>query len=93
MEIIKAKMTDLDEILSIYEYARSFMAAHGNPNQWKKTNPTRETVINDIECEKLHLCVYHREKRVKKFFEKFFKNLLTRASGCDIIDELPQNGS
>ena len=43
-----AREADLPEILQIYDYARSFMAANGNPNQWGKTNPPRETLEADI---------------------------------------------
>ena len=31
MEVRKARPADLPEIMAIYAYARSFMAAHGNP--------------------------------------------------------------
>jgi hypothetical protein len=57
MQIKKASMGDLDEIMSIYAYAREFMAANGNPNQWKNTNPTLEMIIADIEAQKLNLCI------------------------------------
>ena len=32
-----AKYQDLPKILEIYEYARQFMRAHGNPTQWGVT--------------------------------------------------------
>ena len=51
----KATFADLSRILEIYEYARNFMAATGNPNQWGKTNPPRETLEKDIEERKLHV--------------------------------------
>ena len=57
MEIRKATEKDLPDILKIYEHARSFMAEHGNPNQWGKTNPPKERVIQDIEEEKCHVCI------------------------------------
>lgn len=57
MEIVKATLAELDEIMSIYKYAREFMAAHGNPNQWKNINPTREMIIDDINNQKLNLCL------------------------------------
>ena len=40
---------DLPRIEEIYAYARSFMAATGNPNQWGKTNPPLEQLKKDIE--------------------------------------------
>ncbi len=46
--IRKAMQEDLCRILGIYAYARSFMAANGNPNQWGKTNPPKEILEQDI---------------------------------------------
>ena len=51
----KAEFADLPRILEIYEYARHFMAATGNPNQWGKANPPRETLEADIAERKLHV--------------------------------------
>ena len=50
-----ATFADLPRILEIYEYARNFMVSTGNPNQWGKTNPPRETLEQDIAEEKLHV--------------------------------------
>lgn len=52
-----AREADLPEILQIYAYARSFMAANGNPDQWGKTNPPRETLEADIAEEKLYVAL------------------------------------
>ena len=48
-EIRKARWEDLPRIEEIYAYARSFMAASGNPNQWGKTNPPAAQLKRDIE--------------------------------------------
>ena len=48
MVITHAKTEDLPDILMTYAWAREFMKRTGNPNQWKDTNPTRETVEEDI---------------------------------------------
>ena len=61
MEIRKTKMEELDTVMEIYAYARQFMAEHGNPNQWKKTNPPRERVEQDILEGKSHVCVEEDE--------------------------------
>lgn len=35
--------------MEVYQYARSFMAEHGNPNQWEPTNwPPEELIRSDI---------------------------------------------
>ena len=58
IEIRKSQPEDLGEIMEIYKYARSFMAAHGNPNQWGRTNWPPESVIkNDIEQGDSYVCV------------------------------------
>lgn len=61
MNIRKATQEDLSEILKIYEHARKFMALHGNPNQWGKTNPPVERVKQDIAEQKCHLCIQDKE--------------------------------
>ena len=52
-QIREAGMADLPRILEIYDYARNFMERTGNPNQWKKTNPPRETLEADIQAGNL----------------------------------------
>lgn len=42
MEIRKARMEEMELLLEKYKNARSFMAAHGNPDQWGKNYPPRE---------------------------------------------------
>lgn len=58
IEIRTASMEDLPEILKVYECARGFMAATGNPNQWGKTNPPVGTLVEDIEKGQLYTAVH-----------------------------------
>lgn len=53
--------TDLPRIEEIYAYARSFMEKTGNPNQWGKTNPPHEWLVDDIEKELLHVITDENE--------------------------------
>ena len=39
MQIRKATMNDLPDILAIYAYARKYMKEHGNPDQWRDSYP------------------------------------------------------
>ncbi len=48
MDIRKAEMKDLNQILGIYAAARAFMRDHGNPNQWREDKPAQEVVVKDI---------------------------------------------
>lgn len=53
--IRKAAPDDLPRILEIYACARDFMERTGNPNQWKKTNPPRQTLEADIPAGRLYV--------------------------------------
>lgn len=56
MKIRNAQKEDLPVILEIYQEARSFMAAHGNPDQWKDGYPEEELVMKDMEEKQLYVC-------------------------------------
>ena len=52
-----AQPADLPAIMEIYSYAREFMAAHGNPNQWGPTNwPPEALIREDIAAGKSFVC-------------------------------------
>lgn len=53
--IEKAKHCDLERILEIYERARQFMRENGNPNQWKNVHPPKDSLIENIEEQKLYV--------------------------------------
>lgn len=57
MEIRKAKIEELDEIMGIFEHARQFMAKNGNASQWGTTYPEQEIVEADIKKEECYVCV------------------------------------
>ena len=46
--IRKATEADLARILDVYQSARVFMKASGNPNQWGTTHPTEAQILEDI---------------------------------------------
>ena len=50
-----AQEKDKARIMEIYAYARSFMAANGNPNQWKNNNPSKEVIDEDISAGNLYV--------------------------------------
>ena len=51
-----AKKEDLNIILDIYAYARSFMASTGNPNQWINNYPGIDILSSDIDNKQLYVC-------------------------------------
>ncbi len=48
MDIRKTLPGDIDAIMDIYTYARSFMKSTGNGNQWINGYPSKELILNDI---------------------------------------------
>ena len=68
MEIRRSTEQDFDRIMEIYAYARGFMAAHVNPNQWGPTNwPPAAFIRRDIAEGKSLVCV-SGERVVGTFF-------------------------
>ena len=53
MEIRKAAMEDLPELLRVYAAARELMKRTGNPTQWGEDRPSRETLGVDEAYERL----------------------------------------
>lgn len=58
LTVRKAALTDLPRLLEIYAYARRFMAANGNPTQWKNEYPwadmLEENILNGHQYVLLH---------------------------------------
>jgi len=67
LQIRKAALGDIDIIMSIYDYARSFMKEQGNPDQWGDDYPERVLIEDDISQEKLYVCI-DEEKVVGVFY-------------------------
>lgn len=68
MEIRPSTEQDFDRIMEIYEYARQFMASHGNPNQWGPTNwPPKQLIHQDISSGTSYVCI-HENRIVGTFF-------------------------
>jgi len=70
-----AQMQDLEVIMQIYQHARAFMAANGNPNQWGPTNwPPQEKIEHDIKKNICYVC--EEEDRVIGVFSYMYgKNI------------------
>ena len=75
MEIRHAVKEDIHEIMRIYEYARRFMAEHGNPDQWGPTNwPPEALIRQDIANGSSYVCI-HEDKIVGTFFFEMGKEI------------------
>lgn len=64
--ILLAKEADLPRILEIYDIAKAYMRANGNPNQWNGAYPDPETLRTDIEKQRLY--VYKKDGRIHGVF-------------------------
>ena len=53
--IRKANLSQLPQILSIYERARAFMAQTGNPTQWGDHFPPHDLLRSDIPKKQLYV--------------------------------------
>ena len=61
MQIQKATSNQIDEILKIYEGARSFMREQGNPTQWQGGYPYPDVVQSDIQKGQLYVICEENE--------------------------------
>ena len=50
-----ARIEDLSDIMNIYQVARQFMVATGNPHQWNDHYPSDELLLQDIEKQQLYV--------------------------------------
>lgn len=56
-QIRRSRQEDLPAMLRIYEYARRFMAEHGNPRQWAASNwPPGALLEEDIRLGRSYVC-------------------------------------
>lgn len=64
--ILLAKEEDLPRIMEIYDIAKAYMRANGNPNQWNGAYPDPETLRTDMEKQRLY--VYKKDGRIHGVF-------------------------
>lgn len=57
MNIRKATVGDLSQIMEIYNRAREYMRENGNLEQWNGSYPSADLILDDIERGKCHLCI------------------------------------
>ncbi len=61
MQIRHATAEDLGIILQIYDHARAYMRKNGNPTQWGNSYPDEDILREDIEKNRLFVCVEDEE--------------------------------
>ncbi len=92
MKIRKARASDFSAICEIYDIARKYMRASGNPEQWKGTYPPEELIKADIQgglsyvCEEMGeiVAVFYfyigDDATYKKIYDGEWKNTLPYAA-------------
>ena len=55
MNIRLANTSDTNRIFEIYEYARAYMKAHGNPYQWGDDRPEKSLTKDDIKNQRCYV--------------------------------------
>ena len=75
-----AKYQDLPKILEIYEYARQFMRAQGNPSQWGSTHPEEDILEADIASNVLYIIEQNDQ------IQGVFAFIIGEDSTYDVID-------
>lgn len=85
MRIRHSTEQDFDRMMDIYNYARAFMAEHGNPSQWGPTNwPPAELIHKDIRDGNSYVCVNDAGKVIGTFF--FIHGRDIEPTYCEITD-------
>lgn len=56
MRIRKAEKEDLNQIMAVYDAAKTFMIAQGNDNQWNNGYPQRSLIEEDIDAGQSYVC-------------------------------------
>lgn len=89
MKIRKSTMADLKVLLHLYDNARRFMAAHGNPTQWGNAYPSRELLESDIQSGCSYVCEEHG-KIIAAFYYRFgMDDTYQRIYNGQWLDESP----
>lgn len=89
MKIRNTTPADLDILLKLYDNARRFMAAHGNPAQWGTSYPSRGLVESDIESGCSYVCEEHQNVIATFYYRFGADDSYRRIFGGDWLDESP----
>ncbi len=103
IEIRNTQPEDLPEVMKVYEYARTFMAEHGNPNQWGRTNwPPEDLIREDIREGSSYVCTqdgeivgtffYIKGEDVEPIYQKIEDGSWLDGSPYGVIHRIASNG-
>ena len=67
IKIERSKRIELNEIMSLFIYARNFMIHSGNPNQWINGYPSEKQIFKDITDNNSFVCRNEKGKIIATF--------------------------
>lgn len=89
MRIRKTKPEELKLVMKLYENARSFMAAHGNPLQWGTSHPGEDLILRDIEEGNSYVCEEHGAVTAVFYYREGSDPTYARIYDGQWLNELP----
>lgn len=89
MKIRKATPADLDILLRLYDNARRFMAANGNPTQWGTSYPSRALLEADISDGCSYVCEEHHNVAAGFYYRFGTDDTYRRIYNGQWLDESP----
>ena len=70
MEIIRARVEDIDVIMDVFEAAKLFMKKTGNDKQWVNGYPSKELILGNIRDDSFYLCLSDEQQIAGVFYFK-----------------------
>lgn len=89
MEIRKTKPEEAAHVMRLYENARSFMAAHGNPSQWGTSYPQEDLILRDISAGNSYVCEEHGNIIAVFYYKEGDDPTYARIFSGQWLNELP----
>ncbi len=89
MEIRKAGIGDLEQLLALYRKARMFMAEHGNPDQWGENYPPSDLLERDIASGSSYVCTDCGKITGAFFFQEGPDPTYLRIEGGNWLSDAP----
>ena len=89
MQIRKAVPEDFPTIKKIYQSAREYMRASGNPNQWGDSYPPDELILSDISLGLSYVCFEGDEILAVFYFKMGSDSIYDKIYGGEWLNNQP----
>ena len=101
MMIRKSTLSDINDIEKLYTYAREFMSANGNPDQWIDGYPSLTIIEDDIKSARSYVyehegtiaCVFYFSVEEDPTYKVIYKGSWLDDSPYGVIHRMASNGS